>query len=159
MTDAVIAVLVLLPLALTYFLKANAALAYLAVCGGYVIQNFSGSDILNVLGKAKLSGVSSADVTLVLLIVPMLLTLFSSVRSWRGQTGMLLQLLAALAVGVLLAIIAVPFLGSVVDVSLSSSKIWPQIQHIRGTFMIVATLYVMILVWMMKTTHPDKKKH
>src|SRR5665213_3254811 len=154
MTDAVLAVLILLPLALTYFLKANAGLGFLAVCAGYVIQSLAGSDIQSVLDNAKLN-ISSADITLLLLLVPLVLTLFFSSRSWSGQSKMIINLIAALATGGLLAVIAVPYLGSLVDLSLSSSKIWPQVQHIRGTLVIAGTVYALLVVWFSKTNHPS----
>ena len=156
MTDTVLAVLILLPLALTYFLKANAGLGFLAVCTGFVVQSLAGSDIQSTLDNANLK-ISSADITLILLLVPLVLTFFFSSRSWAGQSKMIINAIAALATGGLLAIMAVPYLGSLIDLNLSSSKVWSLVQHIRGTLIFSGAIYSLLVVWFSKTKHPDKK--
>jgi hypothetical protein len=43
MSDALLATLILLPAVLAFFLKSNAALGFLALCGGFAAITLSGS--------------------------------------------------------------------------------------------------------------------
>jgi len=157
MNDAILAILILLPVAITFFLKSNAALGFLAVCAAYSIESLAGGDIDTSISNLNLKGFSNADITLLILIVPSLLTLFFSSKSWAGQSKMIIHLLAAALAGLTLSIITAPFINSVASVNLYDSKIWPLIQHGRGSIVIVGTIYSLLIIWFSKTRHPDKK--
>jgi hypothetical protein len=160
MTDAILAILILLPIVLTIFLKSNAALAVLAVCTGYTLDNLAGSDLYNGMTNIKLNSLSNTDVDLILLIAPVILTLVFTTRSWHTRTKMITQLVAAAAAGLMLAIIALPFISSVVDINFSSSNLWPVLQHIRAPVIIFGIIYSLILIWLAKNKVTDKKhKH
>jgi hypothetical protein len=49
MTDAVLAVIILLPISATFFFKSNAAQAILALAAGYTVVSLVGTDINNGL--------------------------------------------------------------------------------------------------------------
>jgi hypothetical protein len=157
MSDAILAIMIVLPAILTYFLKANAALAYLGLCGGYVISIMAGSDIDDSLNKVNNVNINSSEITILILVLSLLLTLFFSGRSWSGQSKMIMQLVAAVAAGLSLSIMAAPYINSVINVNLYSSSVWPLIQHGRGTIIVAGTIYSLLVVWFSKTHHPDKK--
>src|SRR3954469_22335625 len=114
MTDALLATLVLLPAVLTFFLKSNAAVSFLALCGGFAVITLSGSDIQHLVGQTKITSLTSNDVDLILLLVPTFLTLLLTFRAVSSQRLRFVQLLPALAVDALLAIIAGPMLSSAI---------------------------------------------
>lgn len=157
MTDAILAILILLPVALVILLKSNAALAVLALCAGYTLDNLASSDITTGLTSLKLSSLSSVDIDLILLILPLILTIIFTSRSWSGRSKMISQTLAAVAAGIMLGIISMPFISSITDINLFSSKLWPLIQHIRASVIIFGVIYSLLLIWFSKTKEHSKK--
>jgi hypothetical protein len=157
MTDAILAVLILLPVIVTYFLKSNGALGFLAICAGYTLESLAGGDIDSILHNANLKSFTNADLALIIFIASLFLTLFFSSRSWAGQSKMIINVIAAAASGILLAVVAIPYLASVVNLNLYGSKIWPEIQHIRGSLVIAGTIYALLVVWFSRTKHPSGK--
>lgn len=156
MTDAILALLILLPAIITFFLKSNAALGFLALATGYFIESLAGTDVNNLVTKAG-GGIQSVNIYLILLIAPLLLTLLFSGRAWAGKPKMILNIIAALAAGGVLAFVSMPFLGSIINLNLSSSKIWTQLQHIQSSLIIFGALYSLVLIWFSKTKHPSGK--
>jgi intracellular septation protein A len=156
MTDAALAVFILLPLVITYFLKSNAALAFLALCGGYALESLASSDILNGLDKANLK-VDTVSLDLLLIVLPPLLTLLLTGRAISGSKKTILYLIAALLVGVCGVMIALPFLSAVMQLSLSTSKVWSLVQHIQSFAITGGVVYSLVLIWFSKNKHPDKK--
>jgi hypothetical protein len=160
MTDITLAVLILLPVALTLVLKSNASLALLALTAGYALQSFTSSDITTGLEMININGVTDVDVDLFLLIVPLLLTLFFTSRSWQGRSKMILNVLAATAAGAMLTIISLPFISSFIDMNLSTSAIWPILQHIKTPIIVFGITYSLVMIWLSKSpSHSKKHKH
>lgn len=157
MTDITLAVLILLPVALTLILKSNASLALLALTAGYALQSLTSSDIDDGLEKININGLTSVDVDLFLLVVPLLLTLFFTTRSWHGRSKMILNLMAATAAGAMLTIISLPFISSFVDMNLSSSAIWPILQHIKTPIIVFGVVYSLSMIWLAKSSGHSKK--
>src|SRR3989442_1661192 len=106
MTDVYLAILVLLPAVLTYLLKSNASAAFLALCGGFSLFTLSGSDIQHLVGKTRITSISSNDVDLALLVLPLLLTLLLTYRAVTAKRRRYLELVPAVCAGSLLAIVA-----------------------------------------------------
>lgn len=158
MTDALLAILIILPIILTFFLKSNAALALLALTAGYSLDNLASSDISTGISNLKLGTINNVDLDLIILILPVILTLVFTARSWGGRTKMISQMLLAAATGLMLAIISLPFFSSILDLNLWSSKIWPLLQHIRASIIIFGVLFSLILIWLSKS-HSHSKKH
>src|SRR3954467_1012840 len=99
MAEALLAVLIFLPVVLTFLLKSNAAMAFLSLCGGFAVITLSGSDIQHLVGQTKITSLTSNDVDLILLLVPTFLTLLLTFRAVSSQRLRFVQLLPALAVG------------------------------------------------------------
>jgi hypothetical protein len=157
MTDTVVAFLILLPIAVTFFLKSSAVQAILALAAGYMVVNLVGTDINNGLASINLNGLSTVDVYSILLILPPLLTLVLTARSWTGRSKMVVQLLAALALGGTWAVTAMPYLNQSLGLSLHSSKIWPQLQHIQSGLVGFAMFYALVFLWIGKKNRPHGK--
>lgn len=159
MNDAILAILVLLPVVITFFLKSNAALGFLAVCAGYAIVSLAGGDINGSIDKLNLNGINNSYISIAILTLPLLSTLFFSGRSWASRAKMIMNLVAAAASGLVLLIVSAPFINDVANVNLYDSAVWPLVQHARGSIVVAGTIYALVLVWFSKTRHPDKKKH
>jgi hypothetical protein len=147
MAEALLAVLIFLPAALTFLLRSNAALAFLSLCGGFAVITLSGSDIEHLVGQTKITSLTSNDVDLVLLIAPTLLTLFLTFRAVSSQRLKLLQLLPALAAGMLLAVIAGPMMSSAVGNDISKLTVWKELKNAQSYIVGVGLLLSLLLVW------------
>ncbi|MBX4190575.1 hypothetical protein KW794_00645, partial [Candidatus Saccharibacteria bacterium] len=108
MAEALLAVLVFLPAVLAYVFRSNAALSFLAVCGGFSVITLSGSDIEHLFGKTKITSLTSNDVGLILLLAPLILTLLLTFRAVLPGKLRIAHIVPALCAGALLAVIAGP---------------------------------------------------
>jgi hypothetical protein len=147
MTDALLAVLVLLPAALTYFLKSDAALAFLALCGGFAATTLSGSDIEHLVGQTKVTSLTSNNIELTLLVLPLLLTLLFTIRSVSGKGRRYLSLIPALCAGGLLAIVAAPMFSDVLNASVTDSQFWSKLKDAQSYIVGIGLLSSLVLLW------------
>ncbi len=158
MNSVLLIVLILLPVGLAYFLKSSGALAFLALCGGFTAMTLSGSDIIQLVGKTQITSLTSSNVDLALLIVPLLLTLLLTHRSASTQTlWQTLHLTCALLAGGMLAIVAVPMLSDILNTSYSNSAIWQDLQKAQSYIIGIGLLLSLVLIWFSSPKHPGKK--
>jgi len=147
MAEVLLAVLVFLPVVLTYLLKSDAALGFLALCGGFTAITLSGSDIEHLFGKTKITSLTSNDVDLILLLAPLLLTLLLTFRAAASGRMRLAQLLPALCAGALLAIVAGPMLNSLVNTDVTTLKTWKNLQNAESWIVGAGLLLSLLLIW------------
>ena len=159
MADALLATLVFLPVVLAYLLKSNAAAGFLSLCGGFAVITLSGSDIEHLVGKTKITSLTSNDVDLILLIAPLLLTLVLTYRSVTAKGQRFVQLIPALCAGGLLAVIAAPMLSDALNVNFSSSPAWKDLQNIQSYIVGAGLLFSLLLIWFGGFKFGHNKKH
>ncbi len=161
MADALLATLIFLPVVLAYLLKSNAAAAFLALCGGFAVITLSGSDIQHLVGKTKITSLTSNDVDLILLALPLLLTLLLTFRSVVGKRQRLVHIVPALCAGGLLAAVAAPMFSQALSTNFSNSQAWKDIQNIQSYVVGVGLLFSLLLVWTSGFSHSKShgKKH
>ena len=147
MTNLLLLILVLGPIALTYFLKSNAALAYLALCAGFVLLSLTTSDLQQLLDHSNIVRVSTDTLGLILLASPPLLTLLLTRRAVHGQSNVLIQLIPALFLGGLLALIGVPLLNESARGNFTGSSLWTDLQKIQSWVIGAGALSSLLLVW------------
>ena len=147
MSDALLAILIMLPAVLTYFLKSNAALAFLALCGGFAVITLSGSDIQHLIGQTKITSLTSNNVDLALLIVPLLFTLLFTFRSVSSKNGRLFSIVPALCAGGLLAIVAAPMISGGLQADITDSSFWHSLQDLQLYIVSAGLLSSLLLVW------------
>ena len=160
MSETLLAVLVFLPAVITYLLKSNAALAFLALCGGFSAITLSGSDIQHIFGKTKITSLTSNDIDLILLLAPLVLTLLFTFRAVSGAKLRLAQLIPALCAGALLAVIAGPMLSSVTGSDISQVAAWKELQSVQAWLVGAGLLTSLIIIWTSGFSHAKThKKH
>jgi len=160
MADALLATLVFLPVVLAYLLKSNAAAAFLSLCGGFAAITLSGSDIEHLVGKTKITSLTSNDVDIILLIAPLLLTLLFTYRSVSAKRQRFMQLIPALCAGGLLAVVAAPMFGDALNVNVSSAPAWRDLQDAQSYIVGAGLLSGLLLIWFggFKSGHAKKHK-
>jgi len=161
MSDALLLVLILFPAVLSFFLKSNAGLGFLAFCGGFTAITLSGSDIQHLVGHTKITSLTSNNVDLALLILPLLLTLLFTYNSVSSKKLRYISVIPALCAGALLAVVAAPMFGSALQTNLSDSSFWHKLEDIEFYIVAVGLLSSLGLVWAASFSHNGrhKKKH
>jgi len=155
----VIALLIGLPIALIFWLRANGAVVLMTLCAGSVLQRFVGSDAATILGSftsKNNQGINTAA-QLILLFLPALLTVLLLRKSISGSKAMV-NLLPAAGTGVLSVLLAVPLLPAGLRHNVVRASAWTQITQYQSAVVGAAMLVGFLLLWM---THPKpgKDKH
>lgn len=159
MSEALLAILILLPAVLTFLLKSNAAVSFLALCGGVALITLSGSDIQHLVGQTKITSLTSDDVDLALLLAPLFLSLLFTFKTSAGQ--ILPQLVPALCAGGLLAIVAAPMFNGALNIDITQSTAWQDLQKAESYIIGIGLLASLLLIWVSGFSHAKShsKKH
>ena len=161
MSEVLLAVLILLPAVLTFFLKSNAAVAFLALCGGFAVITLSGSDIEHLIGQTKITSLTSNNVDLALLLVPLLLTLILTFKSVTSKNARYFSIVPALCAGGLLAIVAAPMFSDALNIDVTNSGFWHDLQNAQSYVVGIGLLSSLLLIWTagLGRGHSHSKKH
>ncbi len=153
MAEATLAVFIFGPLVITYFLKSNAALSFLVLCVGFVLNTSVIGNLEHLLSQMNLS-VANDTLGLILLLVPLLITLLLT-RSHSHRRGALFfcQLAAALAAGGLLALSAGPLLASSANFNFSGTSFWDNLTKIQAAVIGIGAAISLILIWLSNFKH------
>jgi hypothetical protein len=150
-----------LPVVLLMVLRINATLVFLSLCLGNLLVQFLGNDAQSLLNLAAKRGHSTSMqvIELILLITPVVLTMVFMVKSVKGRTKLAWNLLPALAVGVVGALIVVPLLPSGMQHEILASKYWIQLIKVQSLVVAIATLICLLFLWMQRPKHEKEGKH
>ena len=161
MSEALLAAIILLPLLVTFLLKSNAALAFLALCAGFTLQFFVVVDTKSALSKAGLS-ISGNVLSILLIIVPAALTLLlcrgPSSRSIKSLKA-LLNFLAALALGAAAALMVAAYIGKFQGTTLTESKIWHYLLMAQTEIIAAGVVLSLLLIWLGNRKSHTKDHH
>lgn len=161
MDNVLLAVLVFLPVGLAYFLKSNAALGFLALCGGFAVTTLSGSDIEHLVGQTRITSLTSNDIDLLLLLVPLLVTLFVTYRKAGGKNMRYFNLVPAACAGGLLAIVAGPMFSDSLNTNITGLQTWQNLANIQSYIISVGFIFSLLQIWFAgsKLSKDHHKKH
>ncbi len=161
MSDVLLIILILLPAVLTFILKSNAALAFLALCGGFAAITLSGSDIQHLIGQTKITSLTSNNVDLALLVIPLLFTLLFTYRSVASKNGRYFSVIPALCAGGLLAVVAAPMFSSALQINVTGSSFWNNLKNLQSYIVAGGLFTSLLLVWTAGLGHSrgHSKKH
>jgi len=147
MAETSLAVLIFAPLVITYFLKSNAALGFLALCVSFVLSTSVIGDLKHLLSETNLS-VSGQTLGLVLVLVPLIVTLLIT-RSHihRKGIGLIVQLLCALCAGGLLALTIGPLLTDSSQFNITSASLWKNLNSAQAGIIGTGSLLSLLAIW------------
>ncbi|HLB66705.1 MAG TPA: hypothetical protein VJJ78_03885 [Candidatus Saccharimonadales bacterium] len=157
MADVILAVLIFAPAVLTYFLRSNAALSFLALCGAFTLITLGSAELKDLTGQLNIQ-VDASTLNLVLLMVPLLATLLLTRKAFSGQMKTIMHLATALCAGGLLALVSVPLLNASARTNFADSWGWANLQKIQVPLIAAGFLLSLLLVWFNKSRHPKKHK-
>ncbi|MBA3757360.1 hypothetical protein H0X09_00615 [Candidatus Saccharibacteria bacterium] len=158
MTDFILGVLILAPLALTFFLKSNAGLGFMALCTGFVLSTSVVGDLKQLLNQMDLT-VTESSLAITIIVLPFLLTLLLVRSSSKKGIFFILQLTAAICAGGLLALSISPLIPASLEFNLKSSSVWDVLQGAQAAVIGLGALFSFLVIWLGGFQHNRKKKH
>lgn len=158
MADISLAVLVFGSLAITFLLKSNAALSFLALCAGFVVSTSAIGDLKHLLSEANLS-VTDSTLATILIVAPLLVTLLLTRHTHTRGIKFWLQLVVALCAGGLLALSLGPVLATSGQFDITNSRFWGNLQNIQSWVIGGGTLLSLLLIWSKSLKKKSSKKH
>lgn len=147
MANILLAALILGPLLLTLVLKSNAALGFLVLCTGFVLNTSVIGDLQHLLSQINLS-TTSTTLAIALLIVPLVVTMLLTRRASGKGVKSLIHTLIALCGGGLLALSVVPILGSSLQSDVIGSNFWTNLQKVQSEIIGLGALLSLLLIWL-----------
>ena len=147
-------IMVVVPIVVLVLLRVNAAIVFLSLCLGSVLVQFAGSDAHSL---AKLFTGSKAmngyGVSLVLLLLPAVVTTIVMVGTVRGKVRLLLNMLPALSAGLLAVVLAEPLVSPGLRGSLAKSSIWHYTQRADVLIIGFGAIFSLLFLWMQRPKH------
>ena len=147
-------ILLAAPVIVLTVLRANAALVFLSLCLGSVLVQFVAADAGMIVASTgpQVQGVphSQMFVNLVLLLLPVVLTTLIMIRSVRGKVRLAFNILPALGVSALMALLAVPLMSPGLTGTIVSAPLWPKLQHLQTLIIGVTTLLTLLFLWLQR---------
>lgn len=158
MVEVILIALIAAPLILTFILRSDAALGFLALCTGFSAATYASGSTQHWLDHLATSGqlLSNNAINLIMIAVPLLLTLLLTHKHIK-RSGFYIQAVPALASGGLLALTTAPLLTDWVNVDFSSVSFWEQLQNQEAIIIGIGALVSLVLVWMTNSKRHAKR--
>jgi hypothetical protein len=159
--NIILIALLVAPVVLLMVLRVNAAQVFLSLCLGAVLVQFVGPDAATIVSStsARPVGVTAnqSTVNLVLQLLPVVLTTVLMIHSVKGHARLAFNLLPAIGVGALIALLAVPLMSSGLTGSITSLPLWRELENLQTLIISVSTLLALLFLWMQrpKASHED----
>lgn len=153
----IIGAIAIVPVLLALFLRVNAVFVFISIAIGYFLQ-FALSDDIDLVIATLIKGSNSMVVAqLVLLLAPVILTLFI-MRKSIGKSP-LFQLLPLVFSGLFLATVALPLLPEATEKSIYASAYGSNIKGAQDLVIAVAVVSNLLLMWSLFKHHAARGKH
>ena len=151
----VLIALALVPVLAIVLLRVNAAIAFMSLALGSVLVTYAAPDITTIFGgfSAGTGANQYQWVKLGLLVLPFLLTMLFTRKSVKGSKQWL-NVLPALASGLLFALLVVPLLPADVQRQLHAQAGWKQLDNLQTAVVLGGTAFALLFLLL---TH--RKKH
>src|SRR5665213_354331 len=121
------AIIVLVPVVIAIVLRVNAAVLFMSLCVGAVLMQFVSKDAASFASAVSPRGNVGIDTArLMLLLIPPVLTAVFMIHSIHGSTKVALNVIPAIGVGLLAALLIEPLLTAGTRGTLEHSSIWHQ---------------------------------
>ena len=156
----IIGIIVLLPVVILTLVRANAATAFLALCLGGVLGSYVAGDTVNLLRGyvAPDSRLTESVISLLLLWLPVILVAIFMARTISAKQR-IVNALPALAVGLLGAILTVPFLTPPVTEAIEASDAWGYLMTYQAAIVVAGTVISLVMLRMRKKVDEKHGKH
>ena len=164
--DVVLGAIIVIPIVIVMAFRINATLVFLSLCLGNILVQFVANDANSFLTifSAKNGHIANQNntVKLILLLLPVVLTIVFMIKTVKGKSKMLLNILPAAGVGLLGALLAVPLLPPGLEHNIVRSALWNNVEQSQNLIVGASSVVCLFVLWLQrpKTGHDGKhKKH
>lgn len=154
------------PVVAMMLLRINAALVFMSLCLGSVLTMFVSEDAgwLMTLASSevpKAGSITESMVKLGLLLLPPVLTAIFMIRTVRDGPRLMLNILPALGVGLLAALLAVPLLPAGTSLNILGSPLWQEVVKLQDLIVGSSALLCLFVLWLQrpKAGEGKRRKH
>lgn len=162
----ILGAIVLVPVVLLMVLRVNAALVFLSLCLGSVLVQFTANDADAFLTTFSASHTvtsvttTNSNVKIALLVLPVILTTIFMIRTIHGSSRLLLNILPAIGVGLLGALLVVPLLPPNMAHDIVDSSLWSEVQKAQALIVGSSALVCLLVLWLQRPkSGGHKRKH
>ena len=152
-------ILVLVPIAITVVFRINAAVLFMSLCVGEVMVQYMATDansLINTLTSAHGSNqIADSTVKLILLLIPPVLTALFMFHSVHGGAKAILNIVPAIGIGLLTALLVKPLLSSSYQNTLERSSLWHQFSQAQDLVVGVSALLSLLFLWLQRQGSHD----
>jgi hypothetical protein len=153
--EVTLGAVVLAPIILLTLLRVNAALVFLSLCLGDVLVQFVAPDAGSFLAMFSAHAIQTEklqgnNVSIGLLLLPALLTTIFMFKTVRGKLRWILNLLPAIGVGLLGALLVVPLLPPGLSSNIVGSSLWAQVQNAQNLIVGTSALVCLFALWLQR---------
>lgn len=146
-----IAGMIALPIVLMTVLRINAAIVFLGLCLGSVLVQFAGKDassFVNLFSSNKL--MSEFGASIALLLLPAVFTMIVMIGTVRGKFRLVLNLLPAVAVGVVGLLLAKPLFSPGLQGAVAGTQAWHSLQQLQVLIVSASTIVSLLFLWLQR---------
>ncbi|HUC78847.1 MAG TPA: hypothetical protein VMQ58_01265 [Candidatus Saccharimonadales bacterium] len=154
-----VAILIVIALLLS---KTNAGLVFLTLCAGNTLLQFADKNLSYINTKLQSNNITSRFIVsdsllrIIIVLLPVVIILVFS-KHYHGFSRWMIQLLPALATGILGCLIIIPLLSGSAQNSIASNPVWNLIQKYQ--IPIVAVGLLISIVDVVHNSHSGRPKH
>jgi len=163
-SDITLACIVVAPIAIIYFLRANATFVFFSLCLGDVLAQFIATDtnsLTNLLSASHLNASLQPpgdNWRLFFILLPVVITLGLTFHTVKGQSKKILNIFPAIGVGLVGALLVVPVLPSSIAQSAIDNSLWSQLTNYQGIVVALSALACLSMVWLQRPKSSGGKK-
>lgn len=160
MQNIILVLAIAIPVVLLILLRTSASIVFLSLCAGALLVTFVGPEA-GLVGSAvgNNSRVVDQYSQVALLLLPAILSAIFLTKSMRGPKG-ILNILPAIAVGLVGVLLAVPLLPSGPQHAITNLHGWWLLDHNKQLIVIGSVMVSLIILWFARPGGHDKhKKH
>jgi hypothetical protein len=156
--------IILVPIIVIMALRINATLVFLSLCLGSVLTQFVADDAgwmmsIAAEGVPQTGSVTESTTKLFLLLFPVVLTAIFMIKTVHGTGKLVMNALPAAGVGLLGAMLAVPFLPTDLANTITVSSLWVEVTKLQDLIVGASALLCLFVLWTQrpKTGHAEGK--
>ena len=161
----ILGAIVTVPVLLLMLLRSNAALVFLSLCLGDVLVQFVADDASSFVSLVHSSPLTHSvptdnnTIRLALLLLPVILTMLFMIKTVRGAK-LVFNLLPAVGVGLLGALLIVPLLGPGLSHNILVSPLWTQLTRAQNLIVGSSALICLLFLWLQRPrSGGNEEKH
>lgn len=163
--EVTLGLIVLAPIAFLIALRVNATLVFLSLCLGSVLIQYVVGDANSLIDWLSTSNAtpkihtSQDNLKLALLLIPVVLTSIFMIRTVRGNSKLALNVLPAIGVGLLGALLIVPLLPPGLAHNIVRTDLWDQLTKVQNIVVGASAVVCLLVLWMQRPKTGGEGKH